>query len=93
MGAIYSHRSLSRDQIRSLNAFRIARRLDTPQLNQAMNAPFTWTTLFRALHGKPVRHRNYEFIVQWIERFLPEKAVRDGKAAAANDQQVQERQL
>lgn len=93
MGAIYSHRALSRDQIRRLNAFRMARRLNAAQLNLAMNAPFTWTTLFRALHGKPVRQRNYEFIVHWIERFLPEKALHDGKAAAAGDEQVQERGL
>jgi hypothetical protein len=93
MGAIYSHRALSRDQIRRLDAYRVARHLDTPQLNLAMNAPFSWLTLFRALHGKPVRQRNHHFIVEWIERFLPEKLVREGKTAAANDQQAQEREV
>jgi hypothetical protein len=88
MGAIYSHRALSRDQIRRLDSYRVARRLDVPQLNLAMSAPFVWHTLFRALHGKPVRQRNHQFIVQWIERFLPEKPVVDGKAAAAGNGEV-----
>lgn len=93
MGGIYSHRALSRDQIRRLIDFRASRRLDNAQLNHAMNSPFTWTTLDRALHGKAIRNRNHQYIVEWIERFLPEKPVHDGKAAAAGDEQLQEREL
>lgn len=82
---IYSHRVLSPNQIYRLDQYRRARNLDHPQLNLAMNAPFGWATLFRALHGKPVRQRNHEFIVKWIEQFLPQHEVRDGKAAAAGE--------
>jgi hypothetical protein len=86
----YSHRALSQDQIRRLKAYGAARRLDIPQLNLAMDAPFTWTTLSRALDGKAVRQRNYQFIVRWIERFLPEKPMVDRKAISAGNHQESE---
>jgi len=78
-------RRLRRDQIQRLEAYRISRRLDTPQLKLAMEAPFSWPVLFRALHGKAIQESSYQFIVKWMDQFAPEKALPDGKAAAAND--------
>jgi len=76
-------RMLSRGQIQRIEAFRIARRLDIAQLKLAMDAPFTWATLLRALLGKPIQEDTYQFLMLWVERHFPEKAVPDGKAAAA----------
>lgn len=78
-------RTLSRDQIQRLEAYRTSRRLDTPQLKLAMDAPFTWPTLFRALHGKPIREAFRCYIVSWLDLHVPAKEVRDGKAAAAGE--------
>jgi hypothetical protein len=79
-------RTLSRSQIQRLEAFRISRRLSIPQLKLAMAAPFRWPVLFRAIrHQGRISEETYRFIVEWLEKFVPEKAVPDGKAAAAND--------
>lgn len=78
-------RTLSRSQVQRLEMFRISRRLDTVQLKMAMGAPFKHITLWRAMHGNPITELNYRFIAEWLDRFVPEKAVLDGKAAAAND--------
>ena len=78
-------RILSRDQVHRIESFRIARRMDIVQLKQAINAPFRWPTLLRALSGKPVSEATYRFLHLWLERFFPVQVVPDGKAAAAND--------
>jgi hypothetical protein len=78
-------RTLRRDQIQRLEAFRISRRLNIQQLKLAMDAPFTWPTLFRALRGKPILQAFHCYIVSWLDLYVPAKEVRDGKAAAAND--------
>lgn len=79
-------RTLSRSQVQRLEMFRISRRLDIPQLKLAMEAPFRWPVLFRAIRShSAISEETYLFIVEWLDRFVPEKAVPDGKAAAAND--------
>jgi hypothetical protein len=78
-------RILSRNQIQRIEAFRIARRLDIVQLKLAMDAPFKWQTLLRALRGLPIKGTTHMFLLNWLSRFSPKKLVFDGKAAAAND--------
>lgn len=78
-------RILSRNQIQRLEAFRISNRLNIEQLKLAMDAPFKWPTLLRALRGKAIRTASYRFLMGWLERFCPEKEFPDGKAAAAGD--------
>lgn len=59
-----------------------------PQLKLAMDAPFTWQTLKRAIEGSPVAEFNHDFIVEWLDRFVPAKPgpkIRDYKADAAGD--------
>jgi hypothetical protein len=82
---------LSGHQIVRLEVFRRARRMDVVQLKMAMNdAPFTWPTLLRAMCGKPIEEANYHFIVNWLDRHAPAKAVPDGKAAAAGEDDADE---
>jgi hypothetical protein len=76
---------LRRHQIERLQKYQGSRRLDIPQLKLAMDAPFTHGTLARAMRGAAIQESSYRFIVGWLDRFVPEKAVPDGKAAAAND--------
>lgn len=84
-------RTLSGHDIVRLEVFRRARRLDIVQLKLAMgDAPFTWPTLLRAMCGKPIEEANYHFIVNWLDRFAPQKAVPDGKAAAAGEGRADE---
>ena len=79
-------RTLSGHHIVRLEVFRRARRMDIVQLKMAMNdAPFTWSTLLRAMCGKPIEEANYHFIVNWLDRHAPAKQVPDGKAAAAGE--------
>jgi hypothetical protein len=84
-------RTLSGHQILRLEVFRRARRMDVVQLKMAMNdAPFTWPTLLRAMCGKPIEEANYHFIVNWLDRYAAVKAVPDGKAAAAGEDNADE---
>jgi hypothetical protein len=78
-------RTLSHDQIHRIDSFRIARRMDIVQLKRAMNAPFRWPTLLRALRAKPVSPATYGFLLTWMSTHTPAETVPDGKAAAAND--------
>lgn len=80
-------RKLSPDQIDRLTRFRVANRYSLPQLRSAMSAPFGWETLKKALAGRPVWVLNHSYIVQWLDRFVPARALPDGKAAAAGDRQ------
>jgi len=41
------------------------------QLKLALDAPFRWETLERALCGKPVTEANCAWIVAWLDRFVP----------------------
>lgn len=69
-----------------LEKFRIAVRLDVPQLKLAMaGAPFGWRVLDRALAGERIQDFNCCFLMQWVDRYLPAKPVHDGKAAAAGE--------
>lgn len=60
-----------------------------PQLKLAMAAPFTYTVLSKALKGEPVWIMNHSFIVEWIDRFVPEHGTPvfafDAKRAAAGE--------
>jgi hypothetical protein len=77
---------LRRHQIDRLQGYQISRRLDICQLKLAMEgAPFTYGTLGRALRGSAIQESSYRFIVEWLDKVVPEKELPDGKAAAAND--------
>jgi hypothetical protein len=73
-------RALSQGQIERLKEFQ--RRMhasgrggSVPQLKLAMNpAPFHWPVLQRALRGEPIWILNYEFIVEWLDRVVPNGA-------------------
>jgi hypothetical protein len=66
---------LSADDRRRLRKFRAARErvlrvfIGIPELRRSMDAPFSWETLQRALTGKPISLRNYDFIVKFLDRF------------------------
>lgn len=55
-----------------------ARPYSVPQLKLAMGgaAHFKYETLQRALDGKPVWEMTHSYIVQWLDRFFPEKPVK-----------------
>ena len=77
---------LSDGQIRRLSEYRSQRRLSLPQLKLAMDAPFRWHVLKRALAGEPIWEFNHLYIVSWINVHIPEKPPAfDGKAAAAGE--------
>lgn len=80
-------KALSAEMIRRLNEFRSAKRYSLPQVKLAMNAPFTYNVLRRALDGKAIWILNYEFIEKWLDRFVPATPPPpeepDGKLAAA----------
>ena len=65
-------KALLPQQIQLLSRFMFAERLSLPQLKLAMDAPFKWAVLRRALHGEPIWILNYKFIVEWIDQHLPE---------------------
>lgn len=63
-----------------------------PQLKLAMAAPFTYTVLSKALKGEPVWIMNHSFIVEWIDRYVPERGSTpvfdfDSKRAAAGERE------
>lgn len=70
-----------------LSAYRAARRLSVPQLKLAMEAPFKWSVLQRALRGEPIWILNYNFIVAWLDIHCGtvKAGSVDGKAAAAGE--------
>lgn len=82
-------RSLRPDEASRLKRFQIQRRFTVPQLKLAMDAPFTWQTLQRALQGLPIWEANHQFIVEWMAVHCPapqaELSFVDLKAAAAGD--------
>ena len=79
-------KTLQPEQIARLTALRIAQRLSFPQLKLAMDAPFRWQTLKRALEGEPVWELNHKFLVEWIDAHCPQKPTSvDGKAAGAGE--------
>jgi len=85
-------RALRPDQIARLAAFKKAAHPEHgaphgysyPQLRMAMAASFRWETLKKALGGLPVWDLHHNYIVGWIERYLPAPpAPIDGKSLAA----------
>jgi hypothetical protein len=85
-------RTLRPDQIARLAAFKKAAHPEHgaphgysyPQLRMAMAASFRWETLKKALGGLPVWDLHHNYIVGWIERYLPAPAAPiDGKSLAA----------
>jgi hypothetical protein len=91
MGRGRQTRRLNRDQVERLNKFRMASHegarhgYSFPQLRAAMAAPFGWRTLQKAAHGNPVWDLSHNFIVQWLDRYVPAVVVPDGKAAASGE--------
>lgn len=87
-------RTLRPDQIKRLEKFRKAPHAGAPhgyslpQLRLAMEAHFTWETLRRALLGRPIWDLSHAYIVQWLDRYIPEEDQPiDGKAAAAGERE------
>jgi len=80
---------LSPEDIRRLKEYRDARRLAIPQLKLAMDAPFKWQVLVRALAGDPIWELNHKFIVEWLDVCCPKKqaSLFDGKAAASGERE------
>ena len=82
-------RPLTTDMIRRLKEFQRAKRYSVPELNSTMAGNFTWSTLQRALDGKPIWELSYEFIEAWLDKFVPANGSvhheHDFKRAAAND--------
>ena len=92
-------KALDKRQIERLKEYQRAKRYSIPQLKLAMDGPFTYTVLSKALKGEPIWEINYEFIVDWLDRFVPEHGTPvfdfDAKRAAAGERDedaVQERQ-
>lgn len=78
-------RALRPDQIERLTKYRLQRRYSLPQLNAAMDSPFTWQVLKRALAGQPIWELNHRYIVEWLDQWMPSHQVPDGKLAATGD--------
>ena len=79
---------LHAEQIERLKWFMRGKRYSLAQLRLAMDAPFTWQTVQRAISGKPVWELNHAFIVDWLDRYVPVKPgprTVDYKSAAAHD--------
>lgn len=82
-----------RRRLREFRAHHAARlevsSLSIPQLKLAMQAPFTWETLQRAIAGKPIRACNCQFIEEFLNRVAPPLPATsghiDGKSAAAGE--------
>jgi hypothetical protein len=64
-------RALSSQQIERLDHVRRHHSFSLPQLKLAMEAPFTWRVLRRALEGKPIWILSADFIVDWLDRVNP----------------------
>jgi hypothetical protein len=81
-------RTLTLSQIYRLETFR--RRGDQdhphgytyPQLKLSMNGRFSFATFMRAMDRKPILELYHAYIVEWLDRFVPERPIVDGKAAA-----------
>lgn len=82
-------RTLTPSQIGRLEKFRRRGDVDHPhgfsypQLKLSMNGNFSLDTLMRGMGGKPIQERFYGYIAEWLDRFLPERTIVDGKTAAA----------
>ena len=83
-------KALEKRHVERLKEFQRAKRYSVPQLKLAMAAPFKYQTLQRALRGEPIWILNHAFIVDWLDRFVPERAngvEHDSKRAAAGDRE------
>lgn len=70
-------RTLDADRIRQLKdyqraMYRAGRGGSVQTLKLAMEAPFKWGVLQKALQGKRIWIMNYLFIVEWIDKHLEE---------------------
>lgn len=70
--------TLTPEEIERLENYRISNRLTFTKLNLAMNNPFSWEVLKRAIGGRPVWELNHSHIVNWIERNLTTKTISEG---------------
>lgn len=75
-------------QFQTDHARRIGVSIGLPQLKLAMQAPFSWETLQRALRGKPVWESYHEFIVAFLDLHcpLPQSAM-DYKSRASGERE------
>jgi hypothetical protein len=91
-------RVLSPEQIERLETFRHASHEGAPHgyslplLRSAMGAGFSWETLQKALQGRPVWIMHHAYIVQWIERFLPQVKDESDKETAPADGTLPEKE-
>lgn len=62
-----------------------------PQLKLAMEAPFSWETIRRALEGRPIWHSYHEFIVTFLDRVEPRaQAAMDFKSRASGEHEEED---
>jgi hypothetical protein len=78
-------------QFQSEHAQRLGVSIGLPQLKMSMGAPFSWETLQRALHGKPIWESYHEFIVAFLDRHVPApQAAMDFKSRASGEREEEE---
>jgi hypothetical protein len=75
--------ALSQAQVRFLTDYRYQHGLSVHVLPRAMEAPFKWQTMQKALDGKPISDRFHHFIVEWIKRHQPVEVVTKTEAFEA----------
>lgn len=82
-------RKLTAEQIDRLERFRKSPQegapagYSLPALRSAMQAPFGYKTLGKALQGLPVWELHHSWLVVWIERYL---SVQNGKTNGSGDE-------
>lgn len=83
--------SLTPDQIKRLQAWQFQKDYSIYALNQAMDGPWTYRTLVKAMEGRPVLDRYHAMMVAWIDRHSPRPdaapAGLDRKSAAAGERE------
>jgi hypothetical protein len=80
-------------RFQQVHSRRLGVSIGLPQLKLAMNAPFSWETLQRALAGQRIMLESYNFIVGFLEEHcppLPGPAPADYKARAAGEREEPE---
>ena len=82
-------KALDQRQIERLKEYQRAKRYTIPQLKLAMDGPFHWNVVSKALKGLPIWSLNHAFIVEWLDRFVPERGTSvsdfDSKRAASGE--------
>jgi hypothetical protein len=73
-------------QFQEEHSHRLGVSVGGPQLKSAMEAPFSWETLQRALRGLAISADYHQFIVAFLDRHVPEpRAPLDYKQRASGE--------